>query len=69
MTIIRIFSKSQGIIKFNIRSISTTISTGHNSTVDNDDVRRHSYLAADWWDPVGPMKALHSLNKIRYYLN
>lgn len=36
------------------------------STVDAEDVKRHSYLAAEWWNPNGPMKALHSMNQIRY---
>lgn len=35
------------------------------STVDTDDVAKHSLLANEWWDKTGPMKALHSLNQIR----
>lgn len=34
-------------------------------SVDTDDVQRHARLAADWWNPSGPMRALHSLNSIR----
>lgn len=35
------------------------------STVDSADVKRHAKLADNWWDPHGPMKALHSMNQIR----
>lgn len=34
-------------------------------TVDAEDVKRHANLAQDWWNPNGPMRALHSLNSIR----
>lgn len=43
------------------RHQSVTIS----GSVDTDDVERHAKLAQDWWNPKGPMKALHSLNSIR----
>lgn len=35
------------------------------STVDSADIKRHAKLADQWWDPHGPMKALHSMNQIR----
>lgn len=35
------------------------------STVDAKDVEHHSNLAANWWDPNGPVAPLHSLNDIR----
>lgn len=38
----------------------------HQSNVDVEDVVRHSHLACDWWNPSGPMKALHSMNQIRF---
>lgn len=38
---------------------------GHHHSVDADDVKRHAKLAQDWWNPNGPMRALHSLNSIR----
>lgn len=34
-------------------------------SVDVEDVRRHARLAEDWWTPNGPMRALHSMNRIR----
>lgn len=33
--------------------------------VDVEDVRRHARLAEDWWNPNGPMRALHTMNRIR----
>lgn len=47
-----------------LRSHSTTAASAVDS-VDTDDVKRHARLAADWWNPNGPMRALHSLNSIR----
>jgi 2-polyprenyl-6-hydroxyphenyl methylase/3-demethylubiquinone-9 3-methyltransferase len=35
------------------------------STVDPDEVARFDRLARDWWDPKGPMRALHQLNPVR----
>lgn len=35
------------------------------STVDKAEVERFSRLAADWWDPHGPMAPLHKLNPLR----
>ena len=35
------------------------------STVDKAEVKRFSRLADDWWDPHGPMAALHKLNPLR----
>jgi 2-polyprenyl-6-hydroxyphenyl methylase / 3-demethylubiquinone-9 3-methyltransferase len=35
------------------------------SSVDQAEVERFSRLAADWWDPRGPMAALHKLNPLR----
>lgn len=37
----------------------------HHATIDTNDVEHHSKLAADWWNPKGPVAPLHSLNKIR----
>src|SRR5208337_5140905 len=34
-------------------------------TVDQDEVARFSRLAGDWWDPRGPMAALHKFNPVR----
>jgi 2-polyprenyl-6-hydroxyphenyl methylase/3-demethylubiquinone-9 3-methyltransferase len=35
------------------------------STVDTEEVERFSRHAADWWDPRGPMAALHKFNPVR----
>lgn len=33
--------------------------------VSNDEVARFDALAADWWDPTGPMRPLHAMNPLR----
>jgi 2-polyprenyl-6-hydroxyphenyl methylase / 3-demethylubiquinone-9 3-methyltransferase len=35
------------------------------STVDHEEVARFSRLAGQWWDPHGPMAALHKFNPVR----
>lgn len=65
MVIIRILGRTKQALRHNVRQLSVSHAHVHKSTVDTDDVRRHSFLADDWWNPAGPMKALHSLNKIR----
>ncbi len=34
-------------------------------TIDQDEVARFSRLAGQWWDPRGPMAALHKFNPVR----
>jgi 2-polyprenyl-6-hydroxyphenyl methylase / 3-demethylubiquinone-9 3-methyltransferase len=34
-------------------------------TMDRDEVARFSRLAGQWWDPQGPMAALHKFNPVR----
>lgn len=34
-------------------------------TVDPSDVARFEKLAAEWWDPWGPMRPLHKMNPLR----
>ncbi|NNM71091.1 bifunctional 2-polyprenyl-6-hydroxyphenol methylase/3-demethylubiquinol 3-O-methyltransferase UbiG [Enterovirga aerilata] len=34
-------------------------------TVDRREVDRFDRLARDWWDPKGPMRALHRINPLR----
>jgi 2-polyprenyl-6-hydroxyphenyl methylase/3-demethylubiquinone-9 3-methyltransferase len=34
-------------------------------TVDADEVARFDRLARQWWDPKGPMRALHRFNPVR----
>ena len=35
------------------------------SSIDDAEVERFSRHAADWWDPRGPMAALHKFNPVR----
>jgi 2-polyprenyl-6-hydroxyphenyl methylase/3-demethylubiquinone-9 3-methyltransferase len=35
------------------------------TTVDPDEIDRFGRLGAEWWDPHGPMQALHKLNPVR----
>jgi 2-polyprenyl-6-hydroxyphenyl methylase/3-demethylubiquinone-9 3-methyltransferase len=35
------------------------------SLVDSGEIARFNALAADWWNPNGPMKPLHRLNPVR----
>jgi 2-polyprenyl-6-hydroxyphenyl methylase/3-demethylubiquinone-9 3-methyltransferase len=38
---------------------------GATSTVDAAEIERFSRLAANWWDPRGPMAPLHKFNPVR----
>ncbi len=38
---------------------------GASTTVDPAEVARFEQLAQTWWDPKGPMRALHKLNPVR----
>ena len=35
------------------------------SSIDDAEVERFSRYGADWWDPRGPMAALHKFNPVR----
>ena len=35
------------------------------TTVDQEEVARFDRLGAQWWDPDGPMRALHKFNPVR----
>ena len=35
------------------------------ATIDPEEVARFDRLGAQWWDPIGPMRALHKLNPVR----
>jgi 2-polyprenyl-6-hydroxyphenyl methylase / 3-demethylubiquinone-9 3-methyltransferase len=37
----------------------------HDTTVDPEEVARFDRLGAQWWDPDGPMRALHNFNPVR----
>ncbi len=39
--------------------------TSHPSTVSPDEIARFGRLAAEWWDPRGPMRPLHAMNPLR----
>lgn len=39
--------------------------SGASATVDQAEVERFSRLGADWWNPRGPMAALHKFNPVR----
>ncbi|MGB6549799.1 MAG: bifunctional 3-demethylubiquinol 3-O-methyltransferase/2-polyprenyl-6-hydroxyphenol methylase, partial [Xanthobacteraceae bacterium] len=34
-------------------------------TIDADEVARFSRLSGQWWNPRGPMAALHKFNPVR----
>jgi 2-polyprenyl-6-hydroxyphenyl methylase/3-demethylubiquinone-9 3-methyltransferase len=36
-----------------------------NATINPEEVARFDRLGGDWWDPNGPMRALHKLNPVR----
>ena len=35
------------------------------TTIDEDDLAKYERLGDDWWDPAGPMGALHKFNPVR----
>jgi 2-polyprenyl-6-hydroxyphenyl methylase / 3-demethylubiquinone-9 3-methyltransferase len=35
------------------------------TTIDPEDIARFDRLGAQWWDPEGPMQALHKFNPVR----
>ncbi len=35
------------------------------SSVDSVEIRKFSQLAAEWWNPAGPMRPLHRMNPLR----
>src|SRR5215475_10302114 len=37
----------------------------HAPSIDQAEIERFSRLAADWWDPRGPMASLHKFNPVR----
>jgi 2-polyprenyl-6-hydroxyphenyl methylase/3-demethylubiquinone-9 3-methyltransferase len=40
-------------------------SRGRSGSIDTAEVRRFSRHAGDWWNPRGPMAALHKINPLR----
>lgn len=45
--------------------MTTASSDRQRPSVDLGEVARFERLAADWWNPKGPMKALHRINPLR----
>ena len=45
--------------------MSTRDTVRPGGTVDPAEVRRFERLAPDWWNPNGPMRALHRINPVR----
>ena len=39
--------------------------TQHSLSLQNAEVAKFDALAADWWDPAGPMAPLHAMNPLR----
>jgi 2-polyprenyl-6-hydroxyphenyl methylase / 3-demethylubiquinone-9 3-methyltransferase len=39
----------------------------YSRTIDPGEVARFDRIARDWWDPKGPMRALHKLNPVRLH--
>ena len=39
--------------------------SGRASSIDSAEIERFSRMAATWWDPKGPMSALHKFNPVR----
>jgi 2-polyprenyl-6-hydroxyphenyl methylase/3-demethylubiquinone-9 3-methyltransferase len=47
------------------RAMSTQRASAPSATADRAEVDRFDRLARDWWDPNGPMRALHRINPLR----
>lgn len=45
--------------------MSTRTTSSRSSTIDGSEVARFDQLAAEWWDPKGPMRPLHQINPVR----
>jgi 2-polyprenyl-6-hydroxyphenyl methylase/3-demethylubiquinone-9 3-methyltransferase len=48
-----------------MRDAATTPQSAAGSTASAEEVARYNALAAQWWDPAGPMWPLHKLNALR----
>jgi 2-polyprenyl-6-hydroxyphenyl methylase / 3-demethylubiquinone-9 3-methyltransferase len=47
-------------------AMTTTNHAGfQRDTIDEDDLARYDRLGAEWWNPKGPMAALHKFNPVR----
>ncbi|XP_028170243.1 uncharacterized protein LOC114359904 isoform X1 [Ostrinia furnacalis] len=65
-----IIFKSTVLVKRQFRTQYLGISRAYSNqqagtTIDEYEVGRYSELEKSWWDPAGPVKALHSMNEIR----
>lgn len=50
---------------WSVRNSSSQAQGSIESTVIEEEVEKHTRLAKSWWDPNGPMKALHTMNAVR----
>lgn len=41
------------------------MASARQSSIDEKEVAQFNRLAADWWDPNGPMRPLHEMNPVR----
>lgn len=61
---------NNSLIFFNFRYYSQhpNEKNGSHGTVDKSEVNFHAGLSKEWWNEKdGPMKALHAMNKIRFF--
>ncbi|CAH0551323.1 unnamed protein product [Brassicogethes aeneus] len=56
------FQNNKQIMKGNMAKILRKFST---TTVDPGEIKRFSQFNEQWWDKFGPMRPLHSMNKLR----
>lgn len=61
-TYVLIFTHNKVLLNF----VRANLRYSHSqSTVLKEEVNKHTRLAQSWWDPNGPMKALHTMNSVR----
>lgn len=56
-----IFIRRRGVVLCSVRRRLITSS----SAADMGEMDRFESLAGEWWDESGPMKAFHSMNRVR----
>lgn len=54
----------KNFLKINNKNISRLFSTTVN-TIDTKEIQQFQRSVAEWWNVFGPMKPLHSMNKLR----
>lgn len=43
----------------------SSLASATTGTIDKQEIQHFEKFVAEWWDEFGPMKPLHSLNKLR----